>query len=107
MNMPQTAALRAAALLLLAAAPAWASAQSQTAKEVPEPKVQHLIQEDDQVRVEELRVRGQTQQVTVTPKNSRLPAYEIQAGEGGRDVPLRSGEGRGTAGQRVWRLFNF
>ena len=64
---------------------------------------QRLVAEDDQVRIEELRVRGQTQALTVQPKAPGAPRYEI--------LPTPAGEanapGRGAAGQRVWPVLSF
>lgn len=90
--------------LLLAAL---AAAPLAHALEVPEPQVQQIVLEDDHTRVEELRVRGQTQKVTVQPKNSKAPAYEIIMGDSGRDLSASAGSTRGAIGQRVWRLLDF
>lgn len=90
--------------LLLAALAAASSAQ---ALNVPEPQVQQTVLEDDHTRIEELRVRGQTQKVTVQPKNSKAPAYEIIMGDGSRDLSPNASSTRGAAGQRVWRLLDF
>ena len=67
------------------------------------PLVQTLVSEDDQVRITELRMRGQTQRITVQPKNSAAPAYEINPPAAGSD-PSKARDG---SGQRVWRLFSF
>lgn len=90
--------------LLLAAL---AAAPMAHALDVPEPQVQQIVLEDDHTRVEELRVRGQTQKVTVQPKNSKAPAYEIIMGDGSRDLSPNASSTRGAAGQRVWRLLDF
>ena len=103
---PALSALRrpALSLVLLAAA-------SSHAQDVPtrggEPQIQRNVQEDRQVRVEELRVRGQSQRVVVQPKAASAPAYEILTSTTGRD-PGGVGEGRrGASGQRVWNVFGF
>ena len=82
-------------------------ASSARALDVPEPKVQQIVVEDDHTRVEELRVRGQTQKVKVQPKNSKAPAYEIIVGDASRDLSAGPGSTRAAAGQRVWRLLDF
>jgi hypothetical protein len=92
----------ALSLLLLTGAPFAAPAA-----EAPEPRVQQIVMEDDHTRVEELRVRGQAQKVTVQNKNSKLPGYEIVVGDGGRDLSPNASSPRGAAGQRVWRLLDF
>ncbi|MBB3294523.1 hypothetical protein FUT87_04395 [Mitsuaria sp. TWR114] len=104
------ALLAATALQVHAAdAPPPAPAPAETVKfrDVPEVKVEQLVNEDDKVRIEETRVRGLTQKVVVKNKDSKAPEYEILLGDGGRDIPTRQGADRGNAGSRVWRLFNF
>lgn len=67
-----------------------------------EPATQRLVAEDDQVRIDELRVRGQTQRVTVQPKQGGR-AYDIVPAPGGQDPS----QGRSTTGQRVWPVLSF
>lgn len=86
------------------AAPAQAAA-APTSDSVPqrggEPQVLRIVTEDDMVRVEELRVRGQTRRIVVRPKLPGVPAYEI--GNDARGAALeRSNEGRSQ-----WQLFSF
>lgn len=76
-------------------------------RDVPEVKVEQIVQEDDKVRIEETRVRGLTQKVVVKNKDSKAPEYEILLGDTGRDIPTRQGSDRGNAGARVWRLISF
>lgn len=85
-----------ATLVFLAALPPVAQA-------APEPAVQRSIQEDDQVRLEELRSRGVNQRLVVKPKAASAPAYEIVPADPGRDAA----QDRRSAGQRVWRLLSF
>ncbi|MEO3712290.1 hypothetical protein [Roseateles flavus] len=75
-------------------------------KDPPEPVVQEIQLEDDSVRIEELRVRGQTVSAKVKPKG-KAPEYEILLGEPGRDLSPGAGTAKAGAGQRVWRLFSF
>ncbi|MBW8833016.1 MAG: DUF2782 domain-containing protein [Burkholderiales bacterium] len=70
-----------------------------------EPKVQYTVIEDDSTRIEELKVRGQTQRITVSPKG--MKSYEILPATEGRDMSDSAGSQRGAAGKRVWRIFNF
>jgi hypothetical protein len=91
---------RATRLLLLAVLPA---AMATARAEEPEPSVQRTVLEDDRVRIEELRVRGQVQRVVVRNKNSNLKDYEVLTGDAGRDPSQR---GR-AAGQRVWHILSF
>jgi hypothetical protein len=59
--------------------------------------------EDDNVRIEETRVRGQVQQITVHSKIGDLRPYDIVVGRGGRDPS----QDKSAAGQRVWSLLKF
>ena len=68
-----------------------------------EPKVQHLVSEDDRVRIEELRVRGITQRLSVQPKLPGVPAYAIGANADGRDAT----QDRRTEGRALWQLLSF
>ena len=72
-----------------------------------EPKVQHTVIEDEGARIEELRVRGQTQRITVQPKGAIKQGYEIIPADGGRDMSYSAGSSRGAAGQRVWHVLSF
>lgn len=65
-------------------------------------KIEQLVAEDDQVRIAETRVRGQTQRLTVQPKNG-AKAYEITPATGGQDLS-RAKDG---SGQRVWSVLSF
>jgi len=73
-------------------------------RRTPEPNVQRIVSEDDNVRIDEVRVRGQTTQISVHSKTAGGSRYEILPGEAGRDPSLQDKRG---AGQRVWRLFSF
>jgi hypothetical protein len=94
--------VRTALAFMLALATLPAAAQPADAR--PEPKVERLVSEDDGVRIEELRVRGQTQRIVVQPKKGGA-TYEIVPADGGRDMS-QSG-GRAAAGQRVWPMLKF
>ena len=74
---------------------------------VAEPKVENLVIEDDGARIEELRVRGQTQRIVVIPKRGGRVAYEIITGDGSRDLSAGANTSRGAAGQRVWHVLSF
>jgi hypothetical protein len=50
-----------------------------------------------------LRVRGQLQRITVSPKASGVQPYQIVPPEG-RDPSQQS---KGISGQRVWQVFSF
>jgi hypothetical protein len=96
--------LRPTALLLLAAC-----CGSALADPPPEPKVERTVSEDDQVRIEELKVRGETKKVTVKNKNSKAPDYEIIVNDAGRESAGGTGTGmpKSGSGTRVWRVLKF
>ncbi len=74
-----------------------------------EPDVHHTVIEDDGSRIEELRVRGVTQRITVTPKVGKadVKSYEIITSDGSRDLGPGANTSRGAAGKRVWNIFQF
>jgi hypothetical protein len=72
-----------------------------------EPRVERRVLEDDGVRIEELRVRGQTQRIVVTPKVGVDRAYEILPVDASRDPSQGRGGSQGVAGQRVWHVLSF
>ena len=59
--------------------------------------------EDDAVRIEETRLRGQAQRITVRNKLPGVKDYEIIVPAGGKDPS----QDRGAAGKRAWSFFNF
>ncbi|MBX3636498.1 MAG: hypothetical protein KF683_14095 [Rubrivivax sp.] len=59
--------------------------------------------EDDGVRIEETRLRGAAQRITVQSKVGNAREYEIIVGRGGRDPS----QDRGAAGQRAWSVLGF
>ncbi len=71
-----------------------------------EPAVRRTVIDDGRAHIEELRVRGQLQKVTVEPKG-RAPGYEILLGDGAHVVGDDPGTSRGSAGKRVWNVLRF
>lgn len=95
--------------LLLAAASA--SAQAPLEREpAGDPrqnqKVEHIRVEDKSNRIDEVRVGGQTQSVTVQPK-AGVPPYELQPDDLARSRPSESREGFSGRKQRVWNVLDF
>ena len=72
------------------------------AQDKPEPAVKRLVVEDERVRIEELRVRGQTKSIIVKSKIPGVAQYEIVPATGARD-PSQPGNAAGQ-GQSVWRF---
>lgn len=85
------------------------AASSPQPKERPEPNVQHIVIEDDSAKIDELRVRGTTQHITVTPKVGKveIKSYEIIPTDGTRDLGPGANTSRGAAGRRVWNVLHF
>lgn len=90
-----------ALLAWLAATPVAQAAGS--APRSAEPEARRVVLEDDAVRIEELRVRGQVQKISVTPKTAGARPYEIVPPDASRDAS----QPRSLSGQRVWNLFSF
>jgi hypothetical protein len=102
MRIDPRAAAALALAALLGAGPALAEDNPAQGK-TPEPAVQRIVNEDDNVRIEELRVRGQTQSIVVKSKVPGVEPYEVVPGSGARDPSQASG----ATGQRVWHVFGF
>lgn len=72
-----------------------------------EPAVRRDVIEDDNARVEELRVRGAVRSITVQPKGPVKAEYEVIPLDAGRDSADGPGSAKGGAGRRVWRVLTF
>lgn len=70
-------------------APASAAASKSTRVGV-EPRVEHIQVEDSAARIDELRVGGETQSISVQPK-SGMPAYQVEP----------------KTGERTWKVLGF
>ena len=68
-------------------------------------RTERIRVEDGGSRVDELRVGGQTQNITVTPKVGTLPEYEVQHSDGVRNRARNGAES--TTGARVWNVMKF
>lgn len=73
----------------------------------PEPQIQRTVIEDDGTVIEEMRVRGHTQRISVASKRSGVAPYEIILGDGSRDTSDGPDNSRGATGKRVWKLLSF
>jgi len=90
---------------VLAAPPTTATPLAAAASAPAKPRAASGVRviEDDRVRIEETRLRGRLQRVTVAPKDGALAPYEINVGAGGRDPS----QDKSAAGQRVWSVLRF
>ncbi len=67
--------------------------------------IKRIRTEDAGSRIDELRVGGETQQITVQPKTD-VPAYEVKPAEGARGTAPAAAGGE-TNGKRVWNFLKF
>lgn len=93
---------RLATLPVAKPASAAASAPSRNTR-AASPKAHVQVIEDDRVRIEEARVRGQPQRITVHDKLATGKTYEIIVPAAGKDPS----QDRGAAGQRTWSVLSF
>jgi Protein of unknown function (DUF2782) len=93
--------------ILVLSAPALAADERPASATAGEAKVEVLVSEDDAVRIEELRVRGQVQRISVTPKGGGRIPYHIITGDSSRDLAAGASASRGAVGQRVWHVLSF
>lgn len=88
-------------------APAPVAPPAATSQGVPqrggEPAVVRMVSEDESVRIEELRVRGQTRSIVVRSKLPGAPAYRIGTSTDGRDLS----EDRRSEGRSLWQVLAF
>lgn len=112
-----TSTIRPAALVLvLAGLPFIALAQatpstapltdssSQTSR--PDERIERISHEDAGTRIDELRVGGQTRNITVQPKNG-APSYEVAPARGGADISDSNSGSSANTGRSRWRLLSF
>jgi hypothetical protein len=94
--------------LVLVCTPIWAQpVVAASAASRPTPTLERLVIEDGGARIEELRVRGQTQRIVVTPKVGLNRSYEILTGSAAQDTFEGTGGARSSAGKRVWNVLEF
>lgn len=102
--------MRAFPIVLLLPLSAVLAKTPQSAEPPPDPranqKIERIRVEDGGTIVEELRVGGQTQTITVQPKGG-LPAYELQPSDLARSRPSDRREGFSSGTQRVWKILSF
>ena len=82
-----------------------AGAPVQASPARPDKKIERIRTEDTGARIDELRVGGETQLITVQPKNGGA-AYEVKPAEGARgSAPAAASSD--TNGSRVWNVLKF
>ena len=99
----------ALAVLPLAAAVAQTPAPDAVAPKAkaarPDKKIERIRTEDAGTRIDELRVGGETQQITVQPKTGGA-SYEVKPAEGTRGT-APAATSTETNGSRVWNVMKF
>jgi hypothetical protein len=88
-----------------AAPPARVEAPAAAPSGRPDQAIQRIRTEDAGNRIDELRVGGETQQITVQPKTGGA-AYEVKPAEGARGTAPASTSNE-TNGSRVWNVLKF
>ena len=102
------------ALLLGIAVGAWAQpapnaadapvARDATPRDRSSQRIEHIQVEDAGSRIDELRVGGQTQSISVQPR-AAMPQYDVQPAGASRLPPNEAGPG--SAGPRTWKILQF
>lgn len=69
-----------------------------------EPRIERIRVEDSSVRIDEVRVGGQTQAITVQPKN--MPSYELGTHSSNRN-PATDNSDSGQTSSRGWKVLGF
>ncbi|MFP5466093.1 MAG: hypothetical protein ACLGG8_00990 [Gammaproteobacteria bacterium] len=72
----------------------------------PNERIERIIHEDAGSRIDELRVGGQTRNITVQPKNG-APSYEVAPARGGEDMSDANSGSSASTGRSRWRLLSF
>ena len=70
-------------------------------------RTERIQVEDAGSRVDELRVGGQTQSISVQPKAGNMPSYEVQSPDGARGRAGSQSGAETTTAPRVWNVFKF
>ena len=98
------------ATLSAAQTPAQAAAPVPTASAPagrPDQTIQRIRTEDAGSRIDEVRVGGETQSITVQPKTgNNMPAYEVKPSDTARGAAPSTSK-NDTTGSRVWNVLKF
>ena len=91
-------------VLLCLLAPGVSTAQAPAAEKRLEQRIEHIRVEDGGSRIDEVRVGGETQSITVSPKGS-MPSYDVLPASANR-VPSAGERNSASAsgGTRVWKI---
>jgi hypothetical protein len=70
-------------------------------------RIEHIRIEDRNNRIDELRVGGQTQNITVQPKTFEVPAYQVMPNDDRSRREGASVSGNGDSSRVWWDVFKF
>ena len=71
-------------------------------------KIERIHVDDGGAKVDELRYGGQTQSITVTPKNDRMPQYEVVPNNNNSRTNQQGGGDAGAGnGPTLWNVLKF
>ena len=97
----------ALALVLIAAAAAVHAQEDPAAPGRRNQKIERIVHEDSGSRIEELRVGGQTQNITVQPK-AEVPEYQVEPANMARQRERQDRSGSSeSGGTRSWTVLKF
>jgi cytoskeletal protein RodZ len=83
------------------------AAAPSSSSSLPQKAIERIRTEDAGARIDEVRVGGETQSITVQPKTgTRLPAYEVRPSNSTKGSAPAPSTG-GTTGSRVWNVLDF
>jgi len=71
----------------------------------PDPSIERIRTQDAGSRIDELRVGGETQSLTVQPA-ADMPAYEVRPMDASRNGSGAASD-KGSAGARFWNILKF
>ena len=71
----------------------------------PDPSIERIRTQDAGSRIDELRVGGETQSITVQPA-ADMPAYEVRPMDASRNGSGAASD-KGSAGARFWNILKF
>lgn len=103
--LPVTTAALAQTAAVAAQPQAAEAAPAKSAR--PDQTIQRIRTEDAGTRIDEVRVGGETQSITVQPKTgNNTPAYEVKPPDGAKGNAPSQSNGD-TNGSRVWNVLKF
>lgn len=81
-----------------------APVEKATSKAKKDKTVEKLRTEDSGSRIDETRMGGETQNITVQSKVADVPPYEVKPTE---NTPAAGPAGAGAGGKRLWNVHKF